>query len=102
MRVGGAGPADELAEAVAAAAVEALLAVAAGFEALVALAGVGAAAVAAPPVGADVGVGRALVHVLAVVRHAHLLIPLRADAHEGANEVLAEVLAVVGGRLALV
>jgi len=52
--------------------------------------------------GADVGVGGAFVDVLALVCHPNLAVPLRADAHERADDVLAVVAAVVGFGLALV
>ena len=52
--------------------------------------------------GADVGVCRALVDVLALVRDADLPVAFRTDAHERSDDVLAIVATVVGLGLALV
>lgn len=45
---------------------------------------------------AQVAVGGAFINVSTVVRHAHLSVAFRADAHERADEVLAGEFAVVG------
>jgi hypothetical protein len=52
--------------------------------------------------GTDVRICGALVDVLALVRHSDLPVTFGADTHEGADDVLAVVAAVVRLRLALV
>lgn len=94
--------AHQLLEAVAQPHVQARLAVGTAPVALEAVAAVGALEVHAVAVAAQARLGRALVHVAAVLRGADLRVAFRTDAHEGADQVLALVLAVVGGRGALV
>lgn len=45
---------------------------------------------------AQVGIGRAFVDISTVIGHSHLGVALRADAHEGSDQVFAREFAVVG------
>ena len=79
-----------------------MFAVRADLVSFVAVARVRSFGVDAVAVLAQVAVGRTLVDVAAVVRHAHLMVSFRTDAHERSDEVFARELAVVGRRGALV
>ena len=73
-----------------------LLSVKTGLESFVTFTLIRSFGVDAVTVLAQVVVGCALVDVAAVIRHSDLLESFRADAHEGANQVLAGEFAVVG------
>jgi len=88
----------QLTETVTSSAIDTLLAIGTGLESFVTFALEGSFSVDAVAVLAEVVVGRAFVHVAAVIGHSDLLESFRTDAHERTNQVLASEFTVVGRR----